>query len=59
MVASKPNSKKMVGKINSYTKVLTDIWKRFIGDLHVTSRGSATNKLQKLVYTTLLLLGLC
>ena len=49
MVATKPKSKKMVSTINSYTKALIDIWKRSFGDLHVTSRSSVTNKLQKLV----------
>ena len=49
MVATKPKSKKMVSTINSYTKTLIDIWKRSFGDLHVTSRSSVTNKLQKLV----------
>ena len=49
MVATKLKSKKMVSTINSYTKVLIDIWKRTFGDLHVTSRSSVTNKLQKLV----------
>ena len=49
MVTSKPKSKKVVGTINSYTKALIDIWKRSFGDLHVTSRSSVTNKLQKLV----------
>ena len=49
MVATKPKSKKMVSTINSYTKALIDIWKRSFGDLHVTSRSSVNNKLQKLV----------
>ena len=49
MVATKLKSKKMVSTINSYTKALIDIWKRTFGDLHVTSRSSVTNKLQKLV----------
>ena len=49
MVPTKPKSKKMVSKINSYTKAIIDIWKRSFGDLHVTSRSSVTNKLQKLV----------
>ena len=49
MVATKPKSKKMISTINSYTKALIDIWKRSFGDLHVTSRSSVTNKLQKLV----------
>ena len=48
MVTSKPKSKKMVSAINSHTKVLIDIWKRSFGDLHVTSKSSVTNKLQKL-----------
>ena len=48
-LATKPKSKKMVSTINSYTKALIDIWKRSFGDLHVTSRSSVTNKLQKLV----------
>ena len=48
MITSKPKSKKVVGTINSYTKALIDIWKRSFGDLHVTSRSSVTNKLQKL-----------
>ena len=49
MVATKPKSKKMVSTINSYTKAPIDIWKRSFGDLHVTSRSSVNNKLQKLV----------
>ena len=49
MVATKLKSKKMVSTINSYTEALIDIWKRTFGDLHVTSRSSVTNKLQKLV----------
>ena len=48
-LATKPKSKKMVSTINSYTKAPIDIWKRSFGDLHVTSRSSVTNKLQKLV----------
>ena len=48
MVTSKPKSEKMVSTINSYTKVLIDIWKRSFGDLHFTSKSSVTNKLQKL-----------
>ena len=39
----------MLSTIISYTKAHTDIWKRPFGDLHVTSRSSDTNKLQKLV----------
>ena len=49
MVATKPESKKMFSTIKSYTKALKNIWKRSFGDIHITSRSSVTNKLQKIV----------
>ena len=49
MVATKPESKKMFSTIKSYTKALINIWKGSFGDIHVTSRSSVTNKLQKIV----------
>ena len=49
MVATKPGSKKMFSTIKSYTKALINIWKGSFGDIHVTSRSSVTNKLQKIV----------